>query len=122
MNAAYKLELEISGVPKLLLNSRGHWRVIYAEKKKWRLKVLTALQNHVKPAQPLHSAVLTCSRYTSRPSDFDNRVSSFKAAVDALVEAGILADDSDAVLKERHYPWFKCANKDARIKIEVREI
>lgn len=120
MSAAYKLEFEICGVPKLLLNYRGHWRAVHAEKKKWRLKVLSELRNHFKPACPLNSAVLTCARYTSRPSDYDNRVSSFKAIVDALVEAGILSADTDDVIKERHYPWIKCANKESKIKIEVR--
>lgn len=122
MSAAYKLELEIEGVPKLLLNYRGHWRAVHAEKKKWRLKTIAALAKANKPACPLVAASLTLTRFTSRPSDFDNRVSSFKAVIDALVEAGVLAADTDEVIRERHYPWVKCANKDSRIKIEVMEL
>jgi hypothetical protein len=122
MSAAYKLEFEICGVPKLLLNYRGHWRAIHAEKKKWRLLTLAAIQNQFKPTQPLTSAALKLTRYTSRASDFDNRVSSFKAVVDSLVEAGILANDDDGVIRQREYPWIKCANKDSKIRIEVSEL
>lgn len=118
----YSLDVTIQGTPKLLLNSRGHWRTIHAEKKRWRLKTIAAIRKDQLPPKPLTAARITLTRFTSQESDFDNRVSSYKAVVDALVEIGVIASDKDSVLKERHYPWEKVANRYSRIRIQVEEL
>lgn len=113
--------LEISGVPKILNNMRGNWRALWAEKAKWKKRTMTEAWN-LRPKKPLKRAEIICTRCTSRPSDFDNRVSSFKAIIDGLTEIGVFIDDTDEVIVRREYLWEKCANKDAKVKIIVNEV
>jgi hypothetical protein len=51
-----------------------------------------------KPPQPLKQAHLRIVRHSHRALDFDGLVGSMKPVVDALVTAGVLADDSWKVL------------------------
>ncbi len=118
----YKMKIEIPGVPKLMSNRGGNWRAHSFERKKWRKRVNDWLMFESKPEKPLKKAGIRLTRCTSRASDFDNRVSAFKPCVDALVDRGILSDDSDNVIVERYYPFEKVANKESKIKIEVWEI
>lgn len=115
----YKLDIEIPGNPASQ-NTHKHWRLVSAERKKWR-NAVCMIAKFRRPEKPLEKAKLTLTRYSSREMDYDNRVFSFKSCIDGLKDAGVILDDKDSVIVSREYPWIKCAQKDACIRIVVEE-
>lgn len=90
----YELRLEIPMLPDSTnVALRSHWRKQRAKGKRWdhyiRLECLKRM-----PAAPLVSARIEITRHAHRMLDFDGLVGSIKPVVDAIVSAGILADDS----------------------------
>lgn len=75
-----------------------------------------------RPLKPLEKARLICTRFSSHPSDFGNRVDSFKAVIDGLVAAKVLIDDNDSVIVDQTFPWIKAGTKDGHISITVEEL
>lgn len=118
----YRLDITIPGLPKMITNMKTkNWRATHYEKRKWTDIVKASIDFKMKPQKPLERATLICERHSSRPSDFDNRVASFKGVVDGLVEAGVLADDSDDVIIDRKYPRFFVRPKDGFIRIIIED-
>lgn len=114
------LEFEIKGLPKMTNTLRVHWRVKNDEANKWKELVVES----VKPLwpisnPPLHSAVLSFTRYSTREPDFDGLVSSFKHVQDGLVLAGVLIDDKPKVIGKPNYSWEYARPKQGKIKIKV---
>jgi Holliday junction resolvase RusA-like endonuclease len=121
----YHLDIVILGLPKMLPNmSSKSWRAVHFEKMKWKNIVMNEIILHkLKPKMPIEKCKLILTRFSSKQSDFDNRVASFKAVVDGLITVGIMIDDKDSVIVERHYPWIKESNRHRqRIRIEIEEL
>lgn len=97
----YVLRLSFPIIPKSLnVKLRSHRFQNDREMKSWA--GLIALETlHKRPPAPLEYAKIRLVRYSHRMLDFDGLVGSMKPIVDALVEAGIICDDSWAVTG----PW-----------------
>lgn len=95
---------EVPGLPPTPNGSNGHPQTVAANRKKWRRMTYAAALPAVRPERPLVDVELTITRYSSCPSDFDNRVAAAKPIVDGLKDAGIILDDSDKFIVRRDYP------------------
>ncbi len=94
----YSLELSIAMLPKALNKSlNAHWRTRHKVNLAWDKFIAAECWNKM-PAQPVRSAKISITRHAHRMLDYDGLVGSMKPLVDALVTAGVLADDSWKVL------------------------
>jgi Holliday junction resolvase RusA-like endonuclease len=116
----YRLFLKIDGLPKILTNGGGNWRRAHFEKRKWKHLVHCNIYAPARPLEPLKKAKVTFTRHSFTQPDFDNLAASFKACQDALVEAGIIVDDSPDVLTAT-YCWNKAKPKRGFITIRLEE-
>jgi Holliday junction resolvase RusA-like endonuclease len=104
-------------------NARNqHWRAVWAQRAKCKALIKEQVRFLEKPKTPLTRCRIIFARYSSRVSDFDNRVHSFKGILDGLVEAGILIDDNDEVIIDRAYPAYKASPKFGHIEIIIEEV
>lgn len=118
----YRLELRINGLPKVITNgAQGSWKASHFHKKKWKRAVAFAVRYQT-PEKPLTSARVECVRYSSVRPDRDNLAASFKSILDGLVEARVLEDDSDEIIKEIKYRWEKTKPGGGFITITVEEV
>jgi Holliday junction resolvase RusA-like endonuclease len=117
----YRLFLSIEGLPMIITNGGGNWRRAHYEKRKWKQLVHANIHGPARPPEPLKRAKATFTRHSSNQPDLDNLGASFKACQDALVEAGIIVDDSPDVLTAT-YQWSKANPKKGFITIEVWEV
>lgn len=69
--------------------------------------------------QPLQTARLTLTRYSTIEPDYDGLVSSFKPIIDGLVEAGFLAGDKRANIGVPDYRWEKAKRGQGRITVRI---
>lgn len=117
----YRLEFELAGLPPTANSHVAHWAVAGKKRKEWRnaVKLRTFMQ---RPAKPLTSCRLICTRFSSSEPDFDNLAQSFKSVIDGLKDAGVIKDDKSSVVKERKYLWEKCAAGKGKIRVLVEEI
>lgn len=118
------IEFEIAGLPKIVANSRGHWRVRHKENVKWKLLVrqevvLLPLNAQERAAFPFKSATLTLTRLSAREPDFDGLVSSFKHVIDGLKECGVIVDDKMSVIGQPKYFWTYASPRKGKIKVKV---
>lgn len=90
----YRLALEIKWLPdslnKTLVKS---WRGRHRTNLEWDAFIWADTRGKL-PKVPLAKARITIIRHAHRTLDFDGLVASMKPVVDALVSAGVLADDS----------------------------
>ncbi len=117
----YFLQIEIPELPTVILNARQHWRVKNQEAQKWD-RTIHFYTVGKRPPQPLQRAILTLTRGSARPLDFDNLASSWKHVVDSLVTCGIIADDSYQVIGMPRLCWEKAPNKQGFIRIWVQSV
>ncbi len=118
----YRLEINIEGLPKPTNASRSQgWRKRYKEDKEWKRSVWLNVFNKL-PWAPLDVAKLTLTRFSSSEPDYDGLVSSFKVIIDALVEAGVLANDKRQNIGVPTYLWEKAPKERGKIKIEVESV
>lgn len=116
------LEFELKGLPKTTNALRASsWRVRNAFAKKWKDLVQLYTFRHL-PNSPLIKAKVTLTRCSSRESDFDGLVSSFKHVLDGLVEARILEDDKQSNIGQPTYLHEKAKQREGKIRIKVEEI
>ncbi len=117
----FNLDVEIEGLPepvnKILWT---HWTVKKKHTDMWKKKVFVAIGQN-KPVTPLKKAKLTLTRYSSRESDFDGLVGSFKPITDALISCGVIEDDKPSVIGRPEYVWEKVKPKEGKIRIQVEE-
>ncbi len=96
----YRLELQIPVIPTSLNKELRRNR--HAKNKTnsaWDMHLhMEITRRRLRPAAPLARAKLTLIRHSYRMLDFDGLVGSLKPIPDALVFAGVLKDDSWAVL------------------------
>ncbi len=97
---SYKLRLLIDSLPKSLNKKlRSHRFKNHSENKSWDRQIACMCSaKGIKPKTPLERAQITLIRHAHRTLDFDGLVGSLKPVVDALVTAGVLKDDSWAIL------------------------
>lgn len=118
----YRLEFELEGLPKTTnAFARGSFWAFKKEKDKWlsAIRCATALR---KPQTPLEKAKLTLTRKSSKRPDNDGLVSSFKYVIDALVNCGILVDDTPDVIGFPDYRWSQAPMKKGMIHVIVEEV
>ena len=120
--AMYFAQIKLDGLPKLInATSFNNWRVVYGERKKWKERVAKCFISDA-PKSPLKKAQITCIRYSSRQSDYDGLVSSFKACIDGLKLAKVIEDDNPNVIGMPIFLWKKAPPKLGFIEIIVKEI
>ena len=90
--------------PMSLNDRQGYWAKA-ASTKMWREGTLNALMPLGIPHCQMVRAQLLYTPKQNRRRDPDNLVLSFKPAVDALVDAGIVDDDTQEFV-ERQWPWI----------------
>lgn len=124
MSEKFVLEFEIGGLPKLPNQIMyRHWRVRYAEAKRWKEYVQNAVRfAQERPATALKHAEVTLTRISRRAPDEDNLMASWKHCVDGLVEAGIIENDDPATIGKIISRWeYSKRLKEQRIRIRVEE-
>lgn len=120
----YRLVLELPGLPRMTNPSGAkstHWRVVKAERDQWKGIVHSIAKAAGLPRAPCKTARLHLTRYSSVSPDPDGLVSGFKAIVDGLVEAGVLANDRFENIGMPTYDWQKVKPKQGRIRVVVEE-
>ena len=119
----YTLNLSIDGLPATYnsIAMRSYW-VKIRNKNLWK----DLISHHVRGQEPLHgplkNARCSFTRCSSKAPDYDGLVQSFKPVLDGLVEAGILSDDSMAVIGKPEYEWQPVKRGEGMIKIRVEEV
>lgn len=115
----YRLEFTIPDLPKLPNQLLGaHWTIRSGHAKAWKRKVWRCVW-HLKPSEPLKKASLTLTRGSSREADFDGLVGSFKAIIDGLVEAQVLAGDTQSIIGQPCYQWTKAKRGAGFIRVLI---
>lgn len=120
----YWLEFQVPGLPRMANasgRSRGFW-VINNERKLWKAAVANALAGRKKPEFPLKRARVSCTRFSSSAPDFDGLVAGFKPVIDALVDLGVLEDDSLKHIGVPHFEWKPAKPKQGCIAVTVTEV
>ena len=95
----------------LSLNDRMHYRVRAKVTALWRGETKLALSMRNIPACERVSAALLYVPAQNRRRDPDNLVASMKPAVDALVDAGVVVDDTQEFV-ERIWPVILPVERD----------
>lgn len=72
-----------------------------------------------RPPSPLTECEIVCTRFSSRPTDYDNLVASFKSVIDGLKDAGIFTDDNQSVITKREYKWEPAKASAGKITVLV---
>lgn len=118
----YVLEFEIGGLPKTTnAMNRAKWQTQHAHAKKWYLWVATVAVHFV-PEIPFKKAKLTLTRCSSKETDFDGLVSSFKAIIDSLVKLRIIEDDKMSNIGQPEYHWESAPQRKGKIRVKVEGI
>jgi len=112
-------------IPKLppgLNGSKGlmrmHWAVYTKLKAKWAWLIKAE-----RPKKHTGPVVVTYTRVSTHKTDLDNVAASFKVVGDALVQAGILPDDSPDVITQLNVSWEKAATKKEQgVRIVIADI
>ena len=100
---------------------RSHWAVKLKETRFWHEQIGYRLIGRT-PKFPLKKATLKLVRCSSIPPDADGLVSSFKAVIDGLTKAQVIANDDMATIGFPHYEWKKGKPKTGFIEVCVTEV
>lgn len=116
----YWLDVEIPFGARVNSADRIHWRTRHHEKQVARDEVLLAVRGR-RPLRPLeHALVRITRRAPGTAPDPDNLASGGKHVLDALVFAGVLADDRPAVIGR---PQFRAEGaRERSTRIEILEV
>ena len=96
---------------------REHWAQARKKKEKlcWQIKGLRPLKHKGK-------VMITYTRSSVTPMDWDNAAASFKHWGDALVDCGVIKDDKPAIVIEFRPRWVKAKNhKSVFTLIEIED-
>lgn len=123
MSDLYRIEIELVGLPTPERNSRRHWRTVRKEIQRWRRAVGFAVLGR-EPPRPLEKAYVRFVRHSAREPDPTNLAESFKAVEDALVVAGIMADDQSYNYAggKPDVRWQEAPPKRGYITVLVQEV
>lgn len=118
----YEIEFEIQDLPKTYnAMGRSHWAVKAKEARKWK-NIVGIKTSGRGPPNPLQRALLVLTRYSSKCPDPDGLVSSFKSTIDGLQQAGIIINDTFAVIGMPTYLWEKAPKGKGKIKVKIEEV
>lgn len=99
---------------------RQHFQSAVKEKDRIAWDIMSQRPAGTQPiAEPVR---VTYIRYTAHLMDWDNACASFKHIGDALQRAGVLADDSPAVIAEFVPKQVKCKIKERRTEIIIEPL
>lgn len=84
----------LDGLPPMTLNQRQHWAARARDVKAWRQRTAWECKAAQVPRLDRCEVVLRGAPPTNRRRDRHNLVPSLKAAVDGLVDAGVIPDDT----------------------------
>jgi len=115
-------ELELPFTKQLSLNDRQHWAVKAKHVKEWRDAALVlARAAKISPCRRI-KVELHYEPRTEQRRDPDNLVASLKPLVDGLVDAGVVADDTEAYV-ERAWPVIhRATGKPGRFWMRVEAL
>jgi hypothetical protein len=118
----FKLSFEIEDLPKTVnAQASMHWRAKGDYVRAWHRSVWLAVGNR-KPKEPLKTAKLILTRYSSTEPDYDGLVGSFKPIVDGLIQAGVLINDKMSNIGQSVYRWEKAPRGKGKIQVIVQEV
>jgi hypothetical protein len=90
----YQISLTLHSLPDSLNKAlRGHRAKYFSKNKKWDFLIAGICRGKL-PPKPLEKARIRIVRHFWRTLDYDGLVGSMKPIVDALVSAGVIADDN----------------------------
>lgn len=75
-----------------------------------------------RPVAPLKRARVSLTRGSSREPDYEALVVSAKPILDALVRAGVIADDAPRVIGRPEYEWEKAPRERGYVRVTVDEV
>lgn len=105
--------------PPLTSNQRLHWRSEYAIKKALRLAVYGAARDQkIPPCESVHVVLVYVPR-DRRRRDSHNLVPTVKVAVDAIVSAGVIPDDTPEYLSESMPIIAEPDRNDPHLRLEI---
>ena len=114
----YRVVVELDGLPAMNTARNKHWRVKRKHDLLWQERVAAALVGKL-PPEPLATAVVRVTRFSSVEPDYDNLVQSAKPLIDQFVRSGVLVDDKPSVIGAPIYDWVKVAPRKGRVRIEI---
>jgi len=123
--AARQITVLLDGLPKGLNGSHGHWKVAAKRRRVWRARAGWLAKKQMLARgwrQPFAAATIRCVRHSSTHMDYDNLVAGFKPIIDGLVDGGVIADDSDAVIVGRQYAHAVAPLKHGFVEVTVTEV
>lgn len=118
----YTLDLMIPGLPRMgnaSGRSRGFWAI--DKERKRVLAQVAALVGAQRPAKPLETATLVCTRASSVQPDADGLVAGFKWVIDGLVKCGVLANDKWKNIAMPEYRWERVKPGSGYLRVLVTE-
>jgi hypothetical protein len=120
MSAQYRLAVDIPGLPPLNSADNVHWRKRNRIKRQWKELTAAHIPKRLRPPHPLRGALVILTRASSVTPDPDNLAQGFKHIQDALVDIGLIPDDSPEAATIR-YGHLKVGKGNGFIRIEVWE-
>ena len=116
------IELQIQAtLPSLNTFVKNHWAQYHRQRKEWGQLVMVAkVQAHVR-GDPKYSRVrLEIERHSARPIyDEDNLQAGRKFLCDALVQNGLISDDSTDVITECRVTQRKTTKAEAKTVVRI---
>ena len=110
-------------IPPSLNGSGGLMRMHYHVKKEQKQKIMWHILEENKKKIKFEGQVrVITTGHSSRFSDWDNFGTRFKLVGDALIDLGILVDDSPKFITEFVTIQLKSKMADARYIVEIEEI
>lgn len=107
--------------PPLSLNDRGHWAKKARATRDVRRDVALVLRAARIPAVSRVSVQLVYVPRDNRRRDTDNLVATLKAVADAVVDVGVVPDDTPAYMSKPE-PIIRPANpKDPHLRVVITE-
>lgn len=123
-SGSYRLEFELPGLPPMTNPKSGgsrNWRALWRMNRRWKRDVILLVQPKRPPA-PLERAKLTLIRASSVAPDSDGLVSGFKAVIDGLREARVIANDRYQNIGMPDYRWEPATQGKGFIRVIVEGI
>jgi hypothetical protein len=121
----YRIDLLLECIPDSLNKAlRGNRMRYFSKNKHWdyMIRAQIVLNKKQLPPEPLKKARIKITRHSHRTLDYDGLVGSMKPVVDALVSAGVIADDSWNVTGQWNvWQEFRPKKDGPRLEVSVYE-
>jgi hypothetical protein len=119
------VEITIPGRPPTP-NSRRHFMVVAKENRAWadraRAAAIHSTGGNIGPAMKAAELEITFVVATRIDHDWDNLIASTKPLTDGLVLAGLLADDSERVIRRITFPAIRYDRGNAATIYRITEL